>query len=129
MLSSLAAAVPERGRVLEIGTGVGVGTAWISAGLGQRNNVEVLRVEVDQRLSDAARSWPWPVNVRVLTADAFELIETFGTFDLVFLDAFPGKYDHIEPAIKLVRPGGFLLVDDLKHIMGKSETNANKDAL
>ncbi|MGO9454267.1 MAG: O-methyltransferase [Candidatus Binataceae bacterium] len=129
LLASLAAAVPEGGRILEIGTGVGVGTAWISAGLGQRIDTEVISVEIDHQLSDAARSWPWSGNVRILTADVIELFDTCGTFDLVFADAYPNKIDYIEAIIKLVRPGGFLLIDDLKTNMGTSKTKAEKDAL
>ena len=36
LLGVFAAAVPSEGRVLEIGTGVGVGVGWITAGLGER---------------------------------------------------------------------------------------------
>ncbi len=129
LLASLAASVPEGGRILEIGTGVGVGTAWISTGLGPRNDVEVMSVEINRQLSDAARSCPWPGNVRVVNADAFDVIKVCGKFDLVFADAVPYKYDYIEDTISLLRPGGFLLVDDLKTRMGRAEANARKDAL
>jgi predicted O-methyltransferase YrrM len=129
LLASLAASVPEGGRIMEIGTGVGVGTAWISAGLGLRNDVEVMSLEINRQLSDAAQSWPWPGYVRVVNADAFDAVKAYGKFDLVFADAVPYKYDYIEDAISLLRPGGFLLVDDLKTTMGRAEANARKDAL
>ena len=51
LLSTLAAAVPPGGRILEIGTGVGVGLAWLAAGLEGREDVEVLTVESDERLA------------------------------------------------------------------------------
>jgi len=34
LLAVLAASVPEHGRILELGTGAGVGTAWLVSGLG-----------------------------------------------------------------------------------------------
>jgi len=47
LLAVLAAAVPRGGRVLELGTGTGVGTAWLTHGLGSRTDVEVRTVEID----------------------------------------------------------------------------------
>jgi hypothetical protein len=38
LLATLAAAVPEHGAILEMGTGVGVGCAWIVHGLGARSD-------------------------------------------------------------------------------------------
>jgi predicted O-methyltransferase YrrM len=34
------------------------------------------------------------------------------SFDLVFADAMPGKYEALEEALALVRPGGFYVIDD-----------------
>jgi predicted O-methyltransferase YrrM len=48
--------------VLEIGTGVGAGLAWLLHGLGARRDVEVVTVELDEQVpnwaSAAASSWP-----------------------------------------------------------------------
>jgi len=41
LLAALAAVVPDGGRVLEIGTGVGTGLAWLVHGLGARRDVEL----------------------------------------------------------------------------------------
>ena len=34
-------------------------------------------------------------------------------FDLIFADAWPGKFDHLNDALSLLRPGGLYIVDDL----------------
>jgi len=34
-------------------------------------------------------------------------------FDLIFADAWPGKFDHLDVALSLLRPGGLYIVDDL----------------
>jgi predicted O-methyltransferase YrrM len=114
LLTVLAYAVPSGGRILEIGTGTGVGTGWITAGLGERTDVEVVSVEVEARLADAVRSWPWPAYVRIVTADALAVLETLGTFDLVFADAAPVKYGHIGSVLGALRPGGLLVMDDIR---------------
>ncbi|NML43200.1 hypothetical protein HHL11_05520 [Ramlibacter sp. G-1-2-2] len=113
LLSMLAAAVPRAGRVLEVGTGVGVGLAWITTGLHQRRDVEVASIEGDRRLLDSACTWPWPEGVRLLAGDACELLPTLGDFDLVFADAAPVKYGQLDALLRLLRPGGVLVVDDL----------------
>jgi predicted O-methyltransferase YrrM len=129
LLTVLAAAVPSGGRLLEIGTGVGVGTAWIVAGLDERTDVEVLSVEIDPRLSNATRDWPWPDYVQIVTADVMAELETIGTFDLVFADASPVKYSNIDSLLKTLRPGGILVMDDLGPPNFSERQRADKDAL
>jgi predicted O-methyltransferase YrrM len=112
LLSALAAAVPSGGRILEIGTGVGVGLGWLVAGLEDREDVEVLTIESDERLAASAREGAWPDFVNLVVADATTV--TFeGTYDLVFVDAAPVKYGRFVTVADAVRPGGFLVVDDL----------------
>jgi predicted O-methyltransferase YrrM len=130
LLGVLAGAVPPGARILEIGTGVGVGTAWITAGLGQRTDVEVVTVENDGNVSRAAAMWPWPSYVHIVTADALEILATLGTFDLVFADAAPVKYGHGESLVGALRPAGVLVIDDLR--AGEKTTDeerTEKDAL
>ena len=58
LLAALAAAVAEGGRILEIGTGLGVGLAWLVYGLRERHDVEVATVELDDEVQQTARSAP-----------------------------------------------------------------------
>jgi predicted O-methyltransferase YrrM len=53
--------------------------------------------------------------VRFHYADGAKLLESFGDrqFDLIFADAWPGKFDHLEHALAILRPGGLYIVDDL----------------
>jgi predicted O-methyltransferase YrrM len=34
-------------------------------------------------------------------------------FDLVYADAWPGKFSHLNEALSLLRPGGMYVIDDL----------------
>lgn len=67
LLAVLAAAVPANDRVLELGTGTGVGTAWIVHGLRGRDDVEVVTVEIDAATAAHAAQYRWPPQVRLLT--------------------------------------------------------------
>lgn len=111
LLAVLAAAVRPGGRVLELGTGVGVGTAWIASGLVGRDDVELVSVELDEELADLVRGTDLPVTV--LTGDAVALLPGLGTFDLVFADALGGKWTGLDLTIAAVAPGGVLVVDDM----------------
>ena len=91
LLAVLAAAVPANGRVLELGTGTGAGTAWITHGLQGRNDVEVITAEIDAATAALAAQYRWPSWVRLLTGDALEVIRSAGRFDLIFADAQGGN--------------------------------------
>ena len=91
LLAALAAAVPSGGRVLEIGTGVGVGLAWLVHGLGARQDVEVVTVELDDEVQRAALSAPWPPWVCFESGDGAEVVGSLGQFDLIFPDAPGGR--------------------------------------
>ncbi|HVK24318.1 MAG TPA: hypothetical protein VM677_23430 [Actinokineospora sp.] len=70
LLATLSAAVPPGGRILELGTGVGVGTAWIVHGVGARTDVTAVSVEVDPSIATVAKSASWPDWLRVEVDDA-----------------------------------------------------------
>ena len=113
LLAALAAAVPGGGRVLEIGTGVGVGLAWLVHGLGARRDVEVVTVELDDEVQRMALSSPWPPWVRFESGDGAEVVGRLGQFDLIFPDAPGGKIFKLRRTVAALRRGGVLVVDDM----------------
>jgi predicted O-methyltransferase YrrM len=113
VLAALAAAVPGGGRVLEIGTGVGVGLAWLVHGLGARRDVEVVTVELDDEVQRTALSAPWPPWVRFESGDGAEAVGGLGQFDLIFPDAPGGKIFELRRTVAALRRGGVLIVDDM----------------
>jgi predicted O-methyltransferase YrrM len=113
LLAVLAAAVPVKGRVLELGTGTGVGTAWITHGLHGREDAEVVTVEIDAVTAALAAQHPWPSWVTLLTGDAEDVTRRSGSFDLIFADAQGGKWEGLDTTVAALRPGAYLLVDDM----------------
>jgi predicted O-methyltransferase YrrM len=114
LLAVLAAAVRFGGRILEIGTGMGVGLAWMVAGLGDRDDVEVVTIEFDPARSADAHSQGWPTCVDFVVGDAIDLLPSLGLFDLIFADAEGGKWYGLELTIDALAPGGLLVLDDLQ---------------
>jgi demethylmenaquinone methyltransferase/2-methoxy-6-polyprenyl-1,4-benzoquinol methylase len=113
LLAALAAAVPGGGRVLEIGTGTGVGLAWLVHGLGARQDAEVVTIELDDQVQRTALSAPWPPWVRFESGDGAEVVGRLGEFDLIFPDAPGGKIFKLRRTVAALRRGGVLVVDDM----------------
>ena len=113
LLAVLAAAVPPGGRILELGTGAGVGLSWIVDGLGGRDDVEVVSVELDPATAEVAAGLGWPDGVRVVVGDALAHVDRPERWDLVFADAQGGKWEVLADTVRSLRPGGVLLVDDM----------------
>jgi predicted O-methyltransferase YrrM len=88
LLAVLAAAVPPNGRVLELGTGTGVGTAWIAHGLQGRADVEVITVEIDAATAALAAQYSWPARVKLRTGDA--IVEIAWSTGLILSTRRPG---------------------------------------
>lgn len=113
VLAMLAAAVPRGGRVLELGTGVGAGLAWIVHGLGSRSDVQVVTVDVDPELQRSVRTDAWPGFVRFELGDGAERAAALAPFDLLFADAPGGKLLGLDASVRALRPRGVLVVDDM----------------
>lgn len=121
LLAVLSASVKRGGRILEIGTGVGVGTAWIVAGLQDRQDVEVITIELDTSTADIAKQYEWPHFVSISMGNVLDMYSDLGTFDLIFADAQGGKWVGLEQTISALKPGGMLLVDDMTPAQWGSE--------
>lgn len=97
-------------RVAEIGTGCGVGSAWILSALDP--GVAFLTVEADERrAADAAELLAEDESATVLRGDWREVLPAEAPFDFLFADGGKSKYD--EELVGLLAPGGMLVMDDL----------------
>ncbi|GAB3732373.1 O-methyltransferase [Nocardiopsis nanhaiensis] len=116
LLRALAAAKPG-GRLLELGTGTGAGTAWLLAGMDRQARLDTVDNDPEY-LGVARRHHTADPRVTIVEADGGEWLRARATddrpgYDLVFADTWPGKFTHLDEALTLVAPGGFYVVDDL----------------
>ena len=112
LLRALAAAKPG-GRMLELGTGAGLSAAWLLDGMDAA--ARLLTVELDPDLAAVARKHlGGDPRLEIRVADALEVIaeEPSASYDLIFADSVPGKFENLEAALALVAPGGFYVIDD-----------------
>ena len=113
LLATLAAHLPARARVLELGTGTGVGTAWITSALHPRTDVTVVSDERDPGTAALTARGDWPGFVELRCADALTMLGQAGEFDLIFADAQGGKWEGLDHTIAALAPHGLLVVDDM----------------
>jgi predicted O-methyltransferase YrrM len=105
-----------RGRFAEIGSGCGVGSAWVVDAMGPE--AEFVTVEADEERAGAvSRLFADQRQVRVLHGDWHDLLPLEGPFDLLFFDGGNWKRGDVEAeseaALELVAPGGLVVIDDL----------------
>ena len=113
LLRALAASKPA-GRILELGTGTGVGTAWLLAGMDA--NARLDSVDNDEAAQNVARRHlGHDPRLTLHLADGAGFLRRFPAraFDLVYADTWAGKFTHLDDALALVRVGGIYVVDDL----------------
>jgi predicted O-methyltransferase YrrM len=114
LLMTLAAAVRPSGRILEIGTGLGVGTAWLCEGLALRSDVELVTIESDPNRALQASAGGWPQFVRAMVGDAMIELPGMGAFSLIFADAEGGKLYGLDLTLAAVEVNGLLVLDDMR---------------
>jgi predicted O-methyltransferase YrrM len=112
-LAVLAAHLPVGARVLELGTGTGVGAAWIVSSLLPRTDITLTSVEKDPGTAAVAGAGDWPPFADLRCGDALEVLAEAGTFDLIFADAPAGKWEGLDRSVAALGPHGLLVVDDM----------------
>jgi predicted O-methyltransferase YrrM len=105
LLRTLAGSKPG-GRLLEIGTGTGLGTAWILAGMDAA--ARLITVEITASLSAIAqRHLGHDPRVEFVVGDGNQFLASLGDqrFDLIFADGGPGKTENLDRALDALAPG------------------------
>jgi predicted O-methyltransferase YrrM len=113
LLRTLAASKPE-GRFLELGTGTGMGTAWLLAGMDAASRIDT--VEHDAKVLQVAErhlGHDPRVTFHLVDGGTFLARSAPRQFDFIYADTWPGKFAHLDLALSLLRVGGIYVIDDL----------------
>lgn len=114
------------GRIGEIGTGVGVGAAWMAGAMPA--DCTLVTVEIDaRRAAAAAQLLASDRRVRVLKGDARELLPPCGPFDMLFADAGWRDPAGLSGLVDLLRIGGRIVMDDVTPILALPEDSPLRD--
>ena len=126
LLRTLAASKPS-GRLLELGTGTGIATAWLLSGMD--GNSTLTSIDTDPQVQAVARECLGSdprLSLVIEDGGAFLGRQPPQSFDLVFADAMPGKYEALEHALAVVKSGGFYIIDDMLPQTNWPEGHAEK---
>lgn len=97
-------------RAGEIGTGCGVGSAWIVSGLAPGGSLATIECD-DGLVRQVRRLFADETAVRVRAGDWRQLLDE-PPFDLLFADAADAT-EHVDDVLAAVVPGGLVVLDDL----------------
>jgi len=113
LLRTLSASKPG-GNILELGTGTGLSLTWIAEGADDQSTI--VTVDNDPGFQSVAKN-VFKDHHRIIfhCEDGSEWLKNYKgpKFDLIFADAWPGKFENLQEALHLLNPGGFYLIDDL----------------
>jgi len=115
LLRTLAASKPG-GRLLELGTGTGLSTAWILDGMDATASLESMDNAGDAQ-AVAGKYLDHDQRLTLHLTDGDEFIKSLNTqarrFDFIFADTWPGKLRLLDETLGLLNPGAFYIVDDM----------------
>ncbi len=103
---------------VEIGSGAGYSGVWIARGLAPKGILTTIELDPEhQRLAkETYEEAGFSSQVRSILGRALDVLPrlTDGGYDLAFLDAVKVEYpEYLEHALRLVRPGGVILADNV----------------
>lgn len=113
LLRTLVASKPG-GRFLDIGTGTGLSLSWIAEGAG--SSASIVSIDNEASYQQIARAvYDTDERITLICEDANEWLLSYQDeqFDLIFADAWPGKYEKLDETLALIKIGGYYLIDDL----------------
>ena len=126
LLRTLVAIKPD-GHILELGTGTGLSTAWLLDGMDAA--ARLLSVDRDLSVQDIARRYlGTDSRCTFLHQEVREFLLGWDRepFDMIFADAWSGKFFELDEALGLLKPGGLYVVDDLQPLPTWPEGHAAK---
>ena len=113
LLRTLTASKPQA-NILELGTGASLSLSWMVDGMDP--GAKLVTLDNDPELSKIAEEYfGEDERVQIICQDAADWIKGYNgeKFDLIFADAWPGKYSQIEEILGLLRMGGLYVIDDM----------------
>jgi predicted O-methyltransferase YrrM len=104
------------GSIAELGTGTGIGSAWMAVAMPA--DCTLVTAEIDPvRAAAAAEVLGGDRRVRVLTGDWAALLPPLGPYDLIFCDSGVRDAATFSGLVDLLRPGGRIVMDDVTPVL------------
>lgn len=128
LLRTLAASKPS-GSFLELGTGTGLSAAWLLDGMNAQSRLTTVDKN-ENHTAIARRFLGHDSRITFITMDGIAFIDSMKaqgkTFDFIFADMQPGKFEYLDETLELLAPGGLYVIDDLLMLSSWGETHVSK---
>jgi len=114
LLKTLVASKPT-GNFLELGTGIGLSLSWLIQGMDE--NSKITSIDNDPALIEVAKLFFEDKDrLELICVDGGKWLNEYkgDSFDLIFADAWPGKYSHLDTTLALLNKGGYYVIDDMQ---------------
>ncbi|MFC6101909.1 O-methyltransferase [Olivibacter domesticus] len=101
-------------KFLELGTGTGLSTTWILAGMDQASSL--VSIDNDSAFLNIASNFlSRDKRLELVLNDGAVWIEENRNqrFDYIFADTWHGKYLLLDEVLDMMNPGGFYIIDDM----------------
>ena len=128
LLRTLVASKPSA-RILELGSGTGLSTAWLLDGMDASSHLTT--VDNDEALlTILKRNLGADARLKVVCADGDDYLQSLKgqKFDFIFADTWAGKYRLLDEALALLNPAGLYVIDDMLPQPNWPEGHAEKVA-
>jgi predicted O-methyltransferase YrrM len=107
------------GVIAELGTGAGIGAAWMASAMPA--DCSLITAELDAGLAAAAAGLlARDPRIRVLTGDAAVVLAPYAPFDLIFADCGVRDDRAFAGLCELLQAGGRIVMDDLTPVLALS---------
>ncbi len=113
LLKTLIASKPAS-NLLELGTGIGLTLSWMIDGMDK--NSKIVSIDNDPQLIEIANEFFGnDKRASLICIDGSDWIQSYKgqKFDLIFADAWPGKYSNLDATLAMLKTGGFYIIDDM----------------
>ena len=113
LLKTLITSKPNS-NLLELGTGIGLSLSWMIDGMDAES--KLTSIDNDPKLIAIVQNYfGQDKRVKIIETDGTEWIKNYKgeKFDLVFADAWPGKYSEVDELLELIHIGGLYIIDDM----------------
>ncbi|CAN5263644.1 class I SAM-dependent methyltransferase [soil metagenome] len=107
LLATLAAS--RTGTLAELGTGCGVGSAWLSSGAPE--GARIVSAELDPALAEVVQELFIDTDNVEVTSGDWSTLEKYAPFSLLFVDVRDVKQS-VDIVADLMEPGGIAVLDD-----------------
>ncbi len=113
LLKTLITSRPKS-HLLELGTGIGLSLSWMIDGMDSASTL--ITVDNNPKLTEIAEGYfGKDERVEIVCNDGTTWIKSYSgkKFDLIFADAWPGKYSELDETLDLLKVGGLYVIDDM----------------